>query len=105
MRRTHFFISILAFVPVFFLFSCTSNEIGNSKDVNPDAIFFDYKIRGEEKDSNVTVYLQYRMGGPNGTTLLLNEPAKVQLDAEVLPADSAKLAGAFYDIRKTANGF
>jgi hypothetical protein len=45
------------------------------------------------------------MGGANGTTLLLNEPASVQLDGEMIPADSAKLTGAFYDIQKTAKGF
>jgi hypothetical protein len=101
LKPAHLFISML----IFTLISCTNNETGNAKNVNPDAIFFDYKIRGEEKDSNVTVYLQYRMGGPNGTPLLLNELAKVQLDGEIIPADSAKLAGAFYDIQKTANGF
>jgi hypothetical protein len=96
---------ILIAVSILFLTACTSNEIGNSKDVNPDAIFFDYKIRGEEKDSNITVYIQYRMGGPNGTTLVLNEPAKVQLDGEEINIDSAKLTGAFYEIQKPSNSF
>jgi hypothetical protein len=52
-----------------FSFSCTSNEIGNSKDVNPDAVFFDYEVWAEEGKEDVTVNLQYRMGGKNGTTL------------------------------------
>src|ERR1044072_8148895 len=73
-----------------FSFSCTSNEIGNSKDVNPERIYFDYKVRGDERDSSVTLYLQYRMGGPNGTTLMLDTPAKVQLDSEVISVDSAR---------------
>src|SRR6266508_529111 len=92
-------IILISLLTISSLIACTSNEIGNSKDVNPDAVFFDYKIRGEEKDSNITVYIQYRMGGSNGTTLVLNEPAKVQLDGEIIPVDSAKLAGAFYDIQ------
>jgi len=87
------------------LTACRDNERSNSKDVNPDAIFFDYKIRGEEKDSNVTVYIRYRMGGPTGTTIALNEPAKVQLDGEIITVDSAKLAGAFYDIQKPSKSF
>ncbi len=87
------------------LISCNDDEIGHSKDVNPDAVFFDYKIRGEEKDSNVTVYIQFRMGGPNGITILLNEPAKVQLDGEEIIADSAKLTGAFYEIQKPSRSF
>jgi Cu/Ag efflux protein CusF len=87
------------------LTSCTSNEVGNSKDVNPDAIFFDYRIRGDEKDSSVTVYIQYRMGGPNGTTLVLNDPARVQLDSEILNVDSARLSGAFYELQKPSHEF
>jgi hypothetical protein len=96
---------ILIAVSILLLTSCTNNEIGNSKNVNPYAIFFDYKIRGEEKDSNITVYIQYKKGGPNGTTLVLNEPAKVQLDSEEINIDSAKLTGAYYEIRKPIAGF
>ena len=69
MRRTNFVVSALALTSIF-LFSCTSDEIGNSKDVNPDAIFFDYKIWADETREYVTVHLQYRMGGKNGTTLV-----------------------------------
>jgi hypothetical protein len=88
-----------------FSYSCTSNEIGNSKDVNPESIYFDYKIRGEERDSSVTLYLQYRMGGPNGTTLVVETPAKVQLDSETIPVDSARLTGAYYEIQKPSQSF
>lgn len=94
--------------PVLFLLlfsSCTNNGTGIRSDVNPDAVFFDYKIRGEEKDSDVTVYIQYRVGGPNGTTLVLNDPAKVELDGEIIPVDSAKLTGAYYEIRKPSQLF
>jgi hypothetical protein len=87
------------------LFACTSNEIGNSKDVNPEAVFFDYKLWGEEGKDEITVNLQYRMGGPNGTTLVLNEPSKVLLDGEELKADSANFSGAFYESQKPLAGF
>lgn len=82
------------------LFSCTSNEIGNSKDVNPDAVFFDYEIWADEGKEDVTVNLQYRMGGKNGTTLVLDEPSKVMLDGEKLKVDSAKVTGAYYEVQK-----
>lgn len=98
-RLTTFFsISIL-------LFSCTSNEIGNSKDVNPDAVYFDYKIWGEEGKEEVTVMLQYRFGGKNGTTLVLNDPASVSLDGKIIPTDSSKLTGAFYEVMSPINSF
>ena len=81
-------------------FNCNGNEIGNSKDVNPEAVFFDYSIRAEEGKEEVIVKLQYRMGGPNGTTLILDEPSKVELDGEQLLLDSAKLTGAYYEVLK-----
>ena len=87
------------------LFSCTSNEIGNSKDVNPDAVFFDYEVWAEEGKEDVTVNLQYRMGGKNGTTLVLDEPSKVMLDGEQLKVDSAKVTGAYYEVQKPFASF
>ena len=95
----------MVIVSLVFLFSCTSNEIGNSKDVNPDAVFFDYEVSSDNDSSDVTVNLQYRMGGENGTTLVLNEPSKVLLDGEQLEADSAKVTGAFYEIQKPLSSF
>ncbi|HMK27617.1 MAG TPA: hypothetical protein VK483_16410 [Chitinophagaceae bacterium] len=85
--------------------SCNSNEIGSSKDVNPEAIYFDYKIWGDEGNDNLTVRLQYRFGGKNGTTLTMEKPARVELDDELLPVDSTKMTGAFYEIHKPINKF
>ncbi|HET9744069.1 MAG TPA: hypothetical protein VFP97_00065 [Chitinophagaceae bacterium] len=85
--------------------SCTSDEIGNVKDVNPDAIYFDYEIWADETNPEVTVHLQYRMGGKNGTTLVLEEPSKVLLDGEQLNLDSAKVTGAYYEVQKPAASF
>ena len=87
------------------LFSCTSNETGNNKNVKPDTVFLDYFISGEEGDPNVKVLLQYRFAGPNGTTLVLNEPAQVELDGELIKADSSKFTGAYYEILKPMNEF
>jgi hypothetical protein len=90
--------------PVVFL-SCNSNEIGNGKDVDPQTIFFDYKIWGEEGDEDLTVMLQYRFAGPGGTTLVLEEPSKVELDGIIIPADSSKMTGAFYEVIRPVNNF
>ena len=49
--------------------------------------------------------MQYRIGGPNGTTLILDEPSKVELDGEKLPLDSAKLTGAYYEVLKYLHDF
>ena len=100
MNRTNCLASILISISIFSLISCTSNEIGNSKDVNPDAVFFDYEIWAEEGKEDVTINLQYRMGGKNGTTLVLDEPSKVLLDDEQLKVDSAKVTGAYYETQR-----
>src|SRR5688572_17926876 len=106
MTRTIFLLSASALASALtFLFSCTSDEIGNSKDVKPDAIFFDYRIWADETREDVTVNLQYRMGGRNGTTLVLTEPSKVLFDGEQLKVDSAKVTGAYYEIQKPFASF
>jgi hypothetical protein len=87
------------------LISCTSNEIGNSKDVNPESIYFDYKIWGDEESADVTVKLQYRFAGANGTTLLLKDPSKVDLDGVTIKADSSKMNGAYYEVSKPVKVF
>jgi hypothetical protein len=94
-----FLVCILSFI------SCRNLEAPDKKHEKPNGIFFDYKIRSQENDSTVSVYLLYRLGGPNGNTLKLTDPAKVAFDGETLPVDSAKLAGAFYDVEKPAASF
>jgi hypothetical protein len=84
--------------------SCHHLE-NKSKNDDEGPAFFDYKIKGNEKDSLVTVYLQFKMDGPNGMSMNLNEPEEVTLDGEKIPAARAKLTGAYYEIQKPANGF
>ena len=86
-------------------FSCNGNETGNSRDINPDAVFLDYKVWTEEDKEEVTVHLQFRMDGPEGTPLILHEPSKVTLDGELIPVDSARLSGAYYEAQKPAAAF
>ena len=80
-------------------------EIGNAKDVDPQSIFYDYKVMAEEGDNDATVKLQYRFGGPNGTTLVLDKPCNVTIDGVELQTDSARLTGAFYELVKPVDSF
>ena len=89
----------------FFLFACKNAEIGNAKDVDPESIYYDYKVWAEEGREEVTVMLQYRFGGEQGTTLVLNEPEKVTLDGFELKVDSAQLTGVFYEMVKPVKQF
>ncbi len=85
--------------------SCGSNEIGNNKDVSPQSVYFDYKVWCEEGRDSVTVLLQYRFAGPNGTTLVLDDPSKVELDGKKIPVDSSKLTGAYYEVSAPLKDF
>jgi hypothetical protein len=96
MRPSCIIISIVLF-PFIFM-SCNSTEIGNSKDVNTESIFLNYQVSGDEMDSMVTVHLRFCFAGPRGTTLVLNEPSKVELDGKTIPADSSRLGGAYYEM-------
>lgn len=86
--------SIVFFLACLIFFSCKSNK---EDAVNPEAIYFDYKITGEEGNDNLTVLLQFREGGVGGEAVSIG---KVTLDGEVLPADSAKRTGVFYELHK-----
>jgi hypothetical protein len=86
------FIGLGAFV------SCTPGEPGEGREINPNSVYFDYKISGEEEKGEVSVMLQYKLGDNNGANLMM-EGSHVALDGEVLEADSAGLTGAYYEIR------
>lgn len=92
----------LLFILIFL--SCKNEEITHSKKINPDAIYFDYRIFGEEGKA-ITCLIRYRAGGPNGTTLILEPPSKVEIDGTELPLDSAGLTGAFYELSKPVEDF
>jgi len=85
--------------------SCTSNEIGSNKDVNPESVYFDYRVWGDESKDDMTVFLQYRFSGPGGTTLVLEKPAKVELDGKEISADSSRLSGAYYEVTMPVKDF
>jgi hypothetical protein len=97
-------ISILLFSTLLFT-ACSSNEIGSSKDVNPETVWFDYQVWGEEGNNDMTVLLQFRFAGENGTTLVLDAPSKVELDGELINGDRSKMTGAFYEIIKPVKDF
>lgn len=95
----------LLLLPAVFILSCTNTEIGSSKDVAPDSIFFDYNISGTEADSAITCMLRYRFGGRNGTTLVLENPSTVEIDGATPTLDSTKYAGAYYELAKPLDSF
>jgi hypothetical protein len=85
--------------------ACTSNEIGESKDVAQDKIYQDYSVTYTEGNTNAEIFCQYRFGGKNGTTLVLNTPSSVSFDGQNLVVDSNKVSGAYYSTNKPIANF
>ncbi|MFZ4771484.1 MAG: hypothetical protein ACOYLO_14975 [Ferruginibacter sp.] len=96
---------LLPFLLVPFLFSCNTEEIGNSKDVAPDTIYTSYTMAYSEGESLVNCTAQFRFAGPLGTTLVLNNPSNIQLDGHSIPIDSSSSRGAFYEFNKPMSTF
>lgn len=86
------------------LLSCLGNENEKAYTYHPDDVFHDYRISGEEGKDDVTIVLQHRLGGLNEDPAFL-ENSKISLDGTELKADSAKLAGTFYEVQRPAVEF
>lgn len=99
--KTPFAASLLLLV----LQACQSSEIGNSKDVNPETIYRSYTISYTEGSDMVRCECQCRFAGQNGTTLVLNSPSNFKLDGDSLLVDSSIIDGAYYYIKRPADGF
>lgn len=87
------------------LAACNNEEIGKAKDVNPETVYFDYRVSGDEATGRTTVRLQFRFAGPGGTTLVLENPSQVTLDGGVLPVDSSRFNGAYYEADIATDSF
>ena len=85
--------------------SCASNEIGDSADVSAKAVYKSYTITYTEGDKDIRCECQFRFGGKNGTTLVLNSPAGIKLDGNAMHLDSNFLIGAFYYANQAFDGF
>jgi hypothetical protein len=82
------------------MISCTSSETGDSKDVAQDKIYQSYNISYNEGDEKLSATAVFRFAGSNGTTLVLNDPSKIELDSEQIKVDSSKFRGAFYEVAR-----
>ena len=80
------------------LISCTSEEIGNSKDVAQESIYQEYSVTYHEGDIYAKIEAQFRFGGFRGTTLVLNPPSSFKFDGKELHVDSADYKGAYYSL-------
>lgn len=87
------------------LAACNTEEIGKSKDVNPDSVYSEYTINDNEVSDEALARARFRFGGPEGTTLLLSDSEYVSLDGAKIVADSTKSMGVYYETKKTPASF
>jgi hypothetical protein len=104
-KKMSFLAVVFLIVTIFTQPSCTSNEIAESKDVAQDKIYQSYSVTYDEGDANAIIFCQYRFGGKNGTTLVLNTPSQLSIDGEKLAVDSNSMSGAFYRTTKPIANF
>jgi hypothetical protein len=81
---------------VVFISGCASNEVGHSKDVNQDEICQTFSISYDEKTDKTQVVSFFRFAGPDGTTLILDDPSKVELNGSAIEAKRTNGRGSFY---------
>jgi hypothetical protein len=91
------FTIILLFSILVLLISCTDTDKKNGNNTDPDNIYFDYEITAAEGNDNLTVLLQFRVGGEEGDAVSVGN---VSLDGEMMTLDSSKMSGAFYELHK-----
>jgi hypothetical protein len=97
--------TLFPLVAALFLISCSTEEIGNSRDVNPATVFTSYSISYTEGEPDVTCTAQFRFAGKEGTTLLLSDTSRVQLDDQTIAVDSNEYRGAFYETERAMPAF
>jgi len=85
-----------------FLPACLNDEPSHPIERNNADFYFDYTIIGDEENNEVTIKLQYRSGG---RTWLIPQPGKVELDGELMVADSSRRNGYWYEANKPLDEF
>ncbi|HET9431016.1 MAG TPA: hypothetical protein VFO70_07560 [Chitinophagaceae bacterium] len=97
--RTGIFIFILI---ASCLTSCSDleNDVRDSED-----LYLDYQVSGNEDNDLLTVLLQFHRGSQHGSTVLLDEPSRVELDGDIVMADSTVITGPFYEVQRPLSDF
>ncbi len=90
------------FIILSILFWGCNNKKDKNYAMNPDVLWFDYQVTGKEGNDNLTIMLQYKYGGEDGDAIAAGN---VLLDGEILPADSTKMTGVFYELHKPIASF
>ena len=87
------------------VWSCNGEDKMASENQVVSDLFLDYKVSAEEAAEYAVALLYFRNGGPNGNAIPLEGGSQVSFDGEPLVADSARLAGVYYEAQRPLAGF
>jgi hypothetical protein len=96
---------LLTVAVVLFFFSCKNSDKKAGRSVDPQSLYFDYRVFGREGDENITVVLSFHVDDEEGDAIRLNAPNSVTLDGEQLLPDSTKMMGYYYEVQKPTEQF
>jgi hypothetical protein len=100
MVRSGFIFIIVASI---LLSSCLGDY---EKKADPNIIYFDYIVSGDEESGHIIIKLQYWLGGKvQGKAFRLHPPAGVTMDGDTILADSAAFNGVYYEVIYESDGF
>jgi hypothetical protein len=89
-----------------FFVSCKNDENGSQEPVSAGQdLYQNYMVSAEEGTDEVACVFRFHKGGKNGDAILLQAPARVELDGQPIRPDSAGLSGVVYEVRKPVGGF
>jgi len=97
-------IAHVAWIFVMVLLACT-NASKPWTEQTGEPFYFTCKIEADEEYGYVNIWVQLKNGDEGGEVMILQPPGQVMLDDERLLLDSARLSGAFYEIRKSIEDF
>jgi hypothetical protein len=101
-------ILVFGFIVLVAVAGCNSGDRKNGKNSTSrgiGALFFDYKVWGDEESGEVIVNLQFRIRDLDGNAVSLAYPGQVMFDEVLLPVDSSKMNGFYYETRQPVENF
>lgn len=78
--------------------SCKNEDKQLPDEKRTDALYFDYSISAAEDREMVSCLFQFREAGANGDPVTLSDKVILRFDGKEVPADSARMAGTFYEL-------
>ena len=81
------------------------NEDDTTAEKLTDSLYFDYSVIAEEGREMVSCLFRFREGGLDGDPVTLSETVMLTFDGLEIAADSARMAGTFYEIMLPLNQF